>query len=358
MFRDDATILITEGDDPMAFLRTIVMVFLSAALMVVTGCNSSPAPGAASPLDQVRSRDTLTIAVTDSGLGGLSVVADTVEKLQSARAYRKVDLVFYNALFTAEGGYNSLPGREEKVEIFSRALQGLVERYSPDVILVACNTLSVLYADTDFAKTAKVPVIGIVEDGVNLIAERLGGDDSSRVILFGTETTVDEGTHRAALREGGIDDDRIVTQACPQLASYIEQCFDGTETEFLIDAYVGEALAVTGRDESPLYVSFNCTHYGYSLEAWETAFRNHGQEVAAFLDPNLRMIDVLIPPSVQGRYEACEVSVRAVSMVEIPAGSRDSIGRYLQDVSSETAAALAEYDLRPDLFTWRDLMAE
>ena len=184
----------------MAFHRILVAVFLGAALTVAGGCKSTPEPEAASPLDQVRSRETLTVAVTDSGLGGLSVVADAVEKLRSACAYRQVDLVFYNALFTAEGGYNSLPGREEKVEIFSRALQGLVEGYAPDIILVACNTLSVLYADTDFAETAQVPVIGIVEDGVNLIAESLESDDTSRVILFGTETTVSEGTHRAAIR--------------------------------------------------------------------------------------------------------------------------------------------------------------
>ena len=70
------------------------------------------------------------------------------------------------------------------------------------------------------------------------------------------------------------------------------------------------------------------------------------------------MVDVLVPDSVQGRYETCEVSARVVSMVEIPAESRDSIGRYLQDVSPETAVALAEFELRPDLFTWRDLMAQ
>jgi len=339
----------------MPFSRAVVKILVGAALLVYAGCNATSESDGGTPLDRVRASEILTVAVTDSGLGGLAVVADAVQKLRTSCAYRQVDLVFYNALFTTEGGYNSLPGREAKVKIFSRALSGLEKEYAPDVILVACNTLSVLYPDTEFAAQSKVPVIGIVEDGVDLIAEQLAGDESSRVILFGTETTVSEGTHRAALEQKGVDPGRIVTQACPQLASYIEQGYDGMQTELLVDAYVAEALATAGPDKAPLYVSFNCTHYGYSLEAWKSAFRNHGREVAGYLDPNLRMIDTLIPQAAQGRYGNCEVSVRAVSMVEISAESRDSIGRYLQDVAPETAAALAAYDLRPGLFSWLDL---
>ncbi|MCP4573992.1 MAG: hypothetical protein GY838_16660 [bacterium] len=342
----------------MVSIRVGIAFFLVVVLSCAPGCGSGTRSGEEAALDRVRSLDKVTIAVTDSGLGGLSVVADAVRKLEAERAYRQVELVFYNALFTAEGGYNSLTGREQKVEIFSRALQGLEDRCAPDIILVACNTLSVLYQDTEFARTTRVPVVGIVEDGVELIADRFEDNESARVIIFATETTVAEDTHRATLVERGIAADRVVTQACPQLASYIEQGFDGMETGFLVDAYVTEALAAAGPEPGPLYVSFNCTHYGYSLAAWQAAFAGHDQAVVEFLDPNLKMIDVLLPPALHGRHEAVDISVRAVSMVEIPAESRDSIGRYLRDISPETAAALADYELQPDLFPWRDVIAD
>ena len=148
--------------------------------------------------------DSLTIVITDSGLGGLSVVADAARKLQEHRGFGHVEIVFYNALFSPEGGYNSLPERKRKVKIFSRALEAFDERSDPDVMLVACNTLSVLYDDTPFAATADTPVRGIIEEGVDLIDSRLRGGQPGRVILFATETTVQEASHRDALIRRGI----------------------------------------------------------------------------------------------------------------------------------------------------------
>lgn len=305
-------------------------------------------------LSAVGGRSGVTVAVTDSGLGGLSVVAEAERRLRTDADGGEVELVFYNALFDADSGYNSLPSRADKVHIFDRALQGLLADCSPDLVLVACNTLSVLYPETACAATAPVPVVDIVAGGVDLIAARLPAEAPGTVIIFGTETTIAEGTHRAALTARGIRPDRIVTQACPQLASYIESGFDSAETAFLIDAYVGEAVAAAGPIEQPLFVSLNCTHYGYALPAWRAAFAARDLAVAGFLDPNLTLADALPPtaPAAGGR-----VRVRVVSMVGIPPATIDSIARWLQDVSPATATALRNYERRPDLFAWRDLLA-
>ena len=45
--------------------------------------------------------------------------------------------------------------------------------YKVDIILIACNTLSVIYAETDFSKTCPIPVMSIVDFGVNIIAEKM-----------------------------------------------------------------------------------------------------------------------------------------------------------------------------------------
>lgn len=301
-------------------------------------------------------KERLTIVVTDSGLGGLSVAADAERKFSRHSVFREVDLFFVNALFRNAGGYNSLPSRDEKLAVFSAALQAMEDRYDPDLILVACNTLSVLAPDTDFARTSQVPVADIVDVGVEQIADALSGKPGAQNLMFATQTTVDEGTHRAQLLELGIEERQFAAQACPQLSFYIEQGFDAMDTELLIDAYVDEALSGMGKVEGPINVSFNCTHFGYALASWELAFESRGVEVAAFLDPNTRMVDFLLPESLHGRYPSSDVSVRAVSMVAIPEASIDSIGRYLHGVSPATETALREYERIEGLFDWRPLV--
>jgi len=308
-------------------------------------------------LPRLLEKERITIVVTDSGLGGLSVVADAAEKFQTYPVFEQVDLIFFNALFTNEGGYNSLRSREEKLKVFSSALQSMQKHFAPDVILVACNTLSVLAPDHVSAGTSSVPVVGIVRDGVEQIAEKLRDKPSGKDILFATQTTVDDGAHLKLLLEGGVGAGQIVTQACPQLTLHIEQGYDSTYTEMLIDAYVDEALSRMGEPAGPLYVSFNCTHYGYSLELWQQAFASRGVDVEAFLDPNTRMIDFLLPASMRQRYRQSEVTVKMVSMIDIPVDRQDSIGRYLHAISPATETALREFELRPDLFEWRDLIS-
>jgi len=298
-------------------------------------------------------KDSITIVITDSGLGGLSVVADAAEKFRQDPVFNSVELVFVSALFSNEGGYNSLQTREEKLKVFSGALQSMQDNFDPDIILVACSTLSVLIPDTEFANTSQVPVVGIVEDGVEQIAHQLQGKPGATNILFATKGTVDEGTHKNLLLEMGFADEQIVTQACPQLTLYIEQGYDSMYTEMLIDAYVDEAVSGMGAMTGPLSISFNCTHFGYALDSWKQAFATRGIEVDAVLNPNTQMIDFLLG---EPRFEESSINVRVVSMIDIPEDRRDSIGRYLQGVSPVTAKALGNFELTTELFEWQRLV--
>jgi len=327
------------------------------ALLLFFVILSAPVAARAEPaqdwLPALLEKDSITIAVTDSGLGGLSVVADAAEKFSRHPVFAKVDLVFINALFSDQGGYNSLKTREEKLRVFSNALESMQDRYAPDIILVACNTLSVLIPDTTFVHSSTVPVVGIVEDGVEQIAEQLRKSPDARNIIFATQTTVDEGAHKSGLLDLGFNDDQVVTEACPQLTLYIEQGFDSMDTELLIDAYVDEALSGMGAVKGPLSVSFNCTHFGYSMDFWIKAFASRGVEVSAWLDPNTRLVDFLLPAGLQQRFPGAKLSVRVVSMTAIPEQSRDSIGRWLHNVSPVTENALRHYEHVPGLFEWR-----
>jgi glutamate racemase len=294
----------------------------------------------------------VTIIITDSGLGGLSILADAVQKIERTHAFRSVRFVFFNSLFSNEGGYNSLRTKKEKLQIFNSALERMESLYRPDIIIIGCNTLSVLFDETPFARSSPTPVLGILDAGVELISSQLRHFPESIVLLFATQTTLEEGKHRDSLIRKGFLPERIQGQACPDLVPYIERGFDSSETEMLIFAYVDEALQKISGHRSSLLVSLNCTHYGYSLNLWKKAFENLEIKPLAYLNPNTSLNDFLLSPQLKDRFSDSSLSVEVVSMVEISGEKIRSISACLEPVSPSTAAALKEYTFDPDLFPW------
>ena len=293
-------------------------------------------------------KEEITIVITDSGLGGLAVMDEIAKKLTTSRSFKKVNLIFVNALFDSSTGYNALNGNEAKINIFNRVLISINQNYHPELILVACNTLSVLCKDTPFVKKSKIPVFGIVEPGVDLIAESLSRDTTSTVILFGTETTIEEGSHRKALLARHFDGKRIVVKACPQLQSYIEQNPKGEETGMLISAYLNEALEQLSGTTGAVYLSLNCSHFGYSEDLWKSAFSETPFKFGAVLDPNHRMGDFLANPKYANKYPETTLTFKVVSKVELL--NEKSMYNIFEVKSPELAKALHNYQFLPGLF--------
>jgi glutamate racemase len=293
-------------------------------------------------------RKKITVVITDSGLGGLAVMDDIAKKMAGSGFYKRVNLIFVNALFDADKGYNALPSREEKINVFNSVLYGMENRFHPDIILIGCNTLSVLFEETEFVKESDTPVVGIVKPGVEIITERLLQDDRSIVVITGTETTISEGSHRKALLERGFSDERIITQACPELQSFIEKDPFGEDTEMLISYYVDEALSKLAEEENPIYLSLNCTHFGYSEKLWEKAFTRAGADLSGILNPNNTMGDFLMPDQNKNRFKRTKISWSVYSKVNIK--NKSAIYELFKDSSPELAEALMHYVIDTDLF--------
>ena len=100
----------------------------------------------------------IRIVVTDSGLGGISVLGELESKLKTARIFNNVELIFFNALYSKDLGYNEIESNREKANIFNNALFSMQDNYHPDIILIACNTLSVIYPITQFSNESKIRV--------------------------------------------------------------------------------------------------------------------------------------------------------------------------------------------------------
>ena len=66
------------------------------------------------------------------------------------------------------------------------------------------------------------------------------------------------------------------------------------------------------------------------------------------------MIDFLFEPQERNRYDGTEISIRVISMVEIGKEKIESIGKRLGETSPQTSEALSNYELKPNLFKWKE----
>lgn len=329
--------------------------FFAILFLLLFSCTPKPAGlSDAEKLDAFFTNENVKIVVTDSGLGGVSVAADVVERIKTAGVFNKVDVVFFNAQPHLKSGYNSMDTNEQKVAVFNNALEAIDKNLSPDLILIACNTLSVLYDQTPYAKVATIPVVGIIETGVDLINSRMANSDNSKVIVFATKTTVEKGKHKAGLMDLGFTEDRIVTQACLRLAGRIERGPDSDTTKALVYQYVEETLPEIKEGEE-VYVSYNCTHYGYVDNIFQQAFKDKGIEVKEFLDPNPLMANFIFEEKYRNRYDNTEVTVKIISQPELPPGRQAAIYELIVLTSEQTADALFDYTFTPDFFEWESI---
>jgi glutamate racemase len=303
------------------------------------------------------------IVITDSGLGGLSICAALEKNLREAGLSRAVRLTYVNAWPFEDRGYNDLPGAADRADVFDRALLRMSAMH-PDRILIACNTLSILYPRTEFSRNPPVPVQGIVDAGVDLFAERLRHDPAASIVLTGTKTTIESGVHRDQLVHRGIDPARIAATSCHGLAAAIEKDVDGAGVAELIDACATKAAAAAPLG-GVLFAGLCCTHYGYvAVRIVDALAGKTGRRVRA-LDPNLRLVGSLMAEDgffegARGREPGAgqarpggfrgDVTVELISKVGLEDTARRAVARLIEPVSAVTARALLSYSRVPDLF--------
>jgi glutamate racemase len=292
------------------------------------------------------------ILITDSGVGGLSVCAYAERFLRTHGVSEPVKLTYVNASPENDFGYNSMGSRREKIDYFDRFLKIVSETYSPDSIYIACNTLSVLFPDTEFSKTEGIPVRGIVETGVKRLLRDLGRSPRSTVAIFGTDTTIEEQTYSRLLQQNGIDEARIVSQACPSLADTISEDRKGLSVKKKVAQYVDEAIGKTKMPATHHLTYLACTHYGYRKEYFSQAFEARGIKTE-ILNPNELVHDDLFNKSwskIDDSKQKYDIEVEFITRYRIPGTALETIAFFLDDVSPTTVRAFTNYTHAPDLF--------
>jgi glutamate racemase len=288
--------------------------------------------------------------ITDSGLGGLLICAGLEKRLRGTSGEGPIRLVYVNAWPDEGHGYNDLPDLGARAAVFDLALAAMTA-FRPDLILIACNTLSVVYEMTAFSRFPTVPVTGILDEGVALFSEELLRDPTAVLALFGTKTTVGSREHLRRMARRGLEPGRVLTEACHGLAAAIDRDPDAPDVTELVEACV-HRIAPRLPPDAPVYAGLACTHYAYVAETFRATLGRQTGSRVVILDPGDRVIGGLVEGLSRRAPEAGArpVPVEVVSKVALAEPQRRAVARRLEALSPATAAALLQYEHRPDLF--------
>jgi glutamate racemase len=290
--------------------------------------------------------------VTDSGIGGLSICAEMERLLRLSGGHPPIRLTYFNAWPEPGSGYNSQPDVRRRASIFDCALTSMGQ-LQPDRIVIACNTLSILYEWTEFSRRTSIPVTGIIDAGVALFSQSLRTDPGATLIILGTRTTIESQTHRDRLISQGIAGKRIHGVACHGLAAEIEKDPESPVVAAAIDTCVcTEGLAAP--TDGTVLVGLACTHYGYVKESIRRAFERRFGPRVRILDPNRSLAESTVA-SVSGEPSgaataAGTIPVAVISKVELSEEQRRAAAKKVEPISAPTARALIAYTHQPDLF--------
>ena len=291
------------------------------------------------------------IMVVDSGIGGLSVFATLERSLGGLHRDEGFQLTFANASPEDNYGYNSMKSREEQIETFDRFLANACTRFEPDLIYLACNTLTVLFPFTSFFKETTLPVLDIISTGIRYLYEEFNRQPDWPVLIFATPTTVLEGTLERGLVEKGIHPSRMVSKACPGLADSISADLGGQRTRNMVEIFIQETLSGKATHDFHMFAYLGCTHYGYRMNLFQESLEARGIQ-ARVLNPNRFAVDdiVSLPSIANLERGSCGIVLQVVSRYRIPPETLRVLEYYLAQGSPETVRAIRQFQHIPDFF--------
>jgi glutamate racemase len=191
-----------------------------------------------------RPGDPRPIGVFDSGVGGLTVLAELRGRLPDEPTLYLGD--------NARTPYGPRPADE--VRRFTLEAVDWLLAQDVKLLVLACNTATAR-ALPDVRARSAVPVIGVVRPGAVSAA---AATRSRRVGVIATAGTVESGAYHDAIVEA--DPAISVAQmACPELVPMVEAgILDGRRAETVLRAYLEPLVADHGGMDTLL---LGCTHY-------------------------------------------------------------------------------------------------
>lgn len=190
----------------------------------------------------VESKKSAPIGVFDSGVGGLTVVRETVRQLPNE------NIVYFGD--TARVPYGSKS--KNTIIRFSEQIIRFLKTKQVKAIVIACNTASALALDA-VRDEFDVPILGVVIPGARAAVE---ATINGKVGVVGTEATVQSGMYTKVIQEMKPEIE-VIEKACPLFVPLVEEGFkEHHVTQEVIDYYL-DSMKKTDIDAMIL----GCTHY-------------------------------------------------------------------------------------------------
>jgi glutamate racemase len=289
----------------------------------------------------------LRIGITDSGVGGLSVCAEIESRLRDTPVQDDLELLYLNAAIEDDYSYNSMPDRQTKLRAFDCFLHNIYERYQPDLLFIACNTLSVLFRDPYFDGHRNHPIEGIVQAGADAMLNVFEQENNVTFIVFATPTTVEEAVYGKLLTQHGVPANRVIEQACPGLPDAISNDRSGQLAADMLDKFIPEALKQIDHEPETLAGFLGCTHYGYQASVFERALAPLAPRTRV-LNPNYKAAESVLSRLDSGNGNG-DLSVEFITRYAIPAVVTKSLSAYIGKKAPATFSALENFTLVPEL---------
>lgn len=182
------------------------------------------------------------IGVFDSGIGGLTVVAELMRQLPTER------IIYFGD--TARVPYG--PKSVETVQRYSREIVGWLQSEGVKSIVVACNTATA-HALPLLQDEFDLPVIGVVQPGARAAVR---ATTSGRIGVIGTAGTITSGAYDRAI-QALAPAAFVAGKPCPLFVPLVEEGWlDGEATRLIAREYLNP-LQTQQVDTLVL----GCTHY-------------------------------------------------------------------------------------------------
>jgi glutamate racemase len=196
----------------------------------------------------------LKILVFDTGLGGLTVLREIVKTVPDAHYVYVADDAFFPY------------GQYSEEAVIARAVPligGMIKAHAPDLVVIACNTVSTLVM-THLRAAYQVPFVGTVP----AIKPACARSVSKRVSVLGTRGTVKREYTQALIRDFG-QGCAVTLVGSATLASLAEAALNGeTVGDGAIAAEIAPCFVADGGNAALRTdtVVLACTHYPLLLD--------------------------------------------------------------------------------------------
>ncbi len=282
------------------------------------------------------------LVFTDSGLGGLTIMADFIAlaKKQSLA----VDAVFFNAQYSRGLGYKKMKPNQQ-IAVFNRVLESIQKKHKPDIIAIACNTLSVVFQQTAFSKKNKTTqVLDIIKVGKSLIKN----SKTPTILEVAMPTTITSKIYQNNLKNS------IRVASDVLLPDAIENGYTAKIKQMLQRVFekAKKQIKEQSLENSTTSLFLGCTHFPIIKENFLSTAKLYGINVQKILDPNTAFSQLVLTELLKNdkTSKAQTSTIQVVSKMPFQENEINNISKLIEKLSFETAESLRNYTLDQNLF--------